>query len=121
MPSWTAVTELADVVLTAIREPALLDQRRVELHASVGIATSGPWTTADQLLRDADAAMSDAKRHDRGSFRVFDPELHAAAVRRLQLKMDLRSALGRDQMSVVYQPICSARTGQLQGFEARRR
>ncbi len=112
------VTVLAERLLNALSEPIHLAHRRVEPGASLGIATSHGDPTAEELLRDADAAMYVAKRGGKGTFQVFDPTMHVGAVRRLQLKMDLHAAVSRGELGVVYQTIHDIQSGQVVGAEA---
>jgi diguanylate cyclase (GGDEF)-like protein/PAS domain S-box-containing protein len=112
------VTALAERLLTAVTEPVMLGTRRVEPTASLGIATSHDGPTAEELLRDADAAMYVAKRHGQGGFQVFDPRMHASALRRLQLKSDLRDAADRGELTVAYQTIHALGSQEVAGVEA---
>lgn len=112
------VTALADRLRSALTEPLSLAHRRVEAGASIGVATSHDAPTADALLRDAEAAMYAAKRDGQASFHVFDPTMHASAVRRLQLKMDLHAAAERGELTVVYQTIHDVASADVVGVEA---
>ncbi|HXA43075.1 MAG TPA: EAL domain-containing protein [Candidatus Solibacter sp.] len=89
----------------------------VRLAASLGIATASEPTTAVEILRNADLAMYEAKREHRGSFRLFEPEMHEQAVQRLQLEHDLKRAIAEDELVLVYQPQTDL-DGDLLGFEA---
>jgi EAL domain-containing protein (putative c-di-GMP-specific phosphodiesterase class I) len=89
------------------------------ISASIGIAaSSGPYTGADELLRDADIAMYRAKRGGKARCEVSDPAMHASAVKRLSLETDLRRALDQGEFRVYYQPIVSLQTEKIIGFEA---
>ncbi|MEX2626225.1 MAG: sensor domain-containing diguanylate cyclase, partial [Ilumatobacteraceae bacterium] len=74
------VVGLAERVLSAVSAPLTLAGRRLSPNASVGIAVGDGQTSVDELLRDADAAMYVAKRQGKGTFRVFDPQMHAHAM-----------------------------------------
>jgi len=75
----------------------------VRITASIGIAV-GPGPSAEDLLRDADTALVDAKS-GKGRFTMFDPEIHTLARNRLNLGIELRAALEQQQFFLVYQPV----------------
>lgn len=84
--------------------------------ASIGIALS-PAISAEELLREADAAMYAAKAAGRRTIRFFDASLASTAQVRYQLSNDLRAALDDRQLDLAYQPIVSLRSGAVQGAE----
>ncbi len=90
------------------------------MSASIGIATSDPieGTTAEQLLRNADLAMYEAKAATTSDFVTFHPAMHASLVERLQLESDLRAALRDDELVVHYQPLVDLKSGQIRSSEA---
>ena len=109
---------VAERVKEAFRDPIVIDGRELAVAASIGIALSEAGTeTADDLLRNADLAMYRAKGSGGGA-RQYAPEMHAGMIDRLELESDLRQALARDQLYIVYQPIVDLRTGRLSGAEA---
>ena len=109
---------VAERVKEAFRDPIVIEGRELAVAASIGIALSEAGTeTADDLLRNADLAMYRAKAAGGGA-RQYAPEMHAGMIDRLELESDLRQALARDQLYIVYQPIVDLRTGRLSGAEA---
>ena len=82
--------------------------------------TSDPTTTADALLRDADAAMFrvKARNHGAGSYLFFDDSVREAAVSRLWLEGELRRAIEAKEFRVVYEPVYALRDRQITGMEA---
>jgi diguanylate cyclase (GGDEF)-like protein len=108
-------------VINSLSEPLELDGREVSVRASVGIALDrgdDDEVTADELLRDADTAMYRAKANGRGVLAVFEPSMLAHQLARLQLDAELRSAIERGQLTVVYQPIVDLATGVISAVEA---
>ncbi len=99
--------------------PFTLNGQEVFTSASIGIALSTTgYDNAEDLLRDADIAMYQAKSQGSARYRIFNPEMHAKAVALLQLETDLRNALERQEFRLHYQPIISLVTGRIIGFEA---
>ena len=112
---------VADRVLALLTEPFSLEDREIYLSASIGIALPAPGVTAEEVIRDADAAMYQAKAEGKGRHAVFDTALHEQAVARLDLETRLRRGLGEGAASgveVVYQPIVDALSLHVVGFEA---
>ena len=109
---------LAGRVLDALAAPFPLRNKELAVGASVGVALSTPGDTVDELLRNADVAMYNAKNAGRGCFRLFEDDMHAAVVRRVELENSLRRAVDDGQFELYYQPIFALATGRLSGFEA---
>jgi PAS domain S-box-containing protein len=99
--------------------PFVIDGHEVVVTASIGIALSSvAYSEADVLLRDAEIAMYRAKRAGKARCELFDPAMHAAAVKRLRLETEIRKGLELREFKVYYQPIISLTTGRITGFEA---
>jgi len=111
------VEVLADRILKVLLAPVLVLGKEVVLSGSIGIALSDSGEDADELLRNADVAMYTAKAAGKGQFRIFEPEMHRAALRRFDLEADLRRAIGDDELFLTYQPICDLTTKELCGME----
>jgi diguanylate cyclase (GGDEF)-like protein/PAS domain S-box-containing protein len=114
----TQAGEIADLILTSMQEPVQTSKREVVIAASVGIAFGSEDIDAGHLLRNADLAMYSAKRNGKGRYDVYRPQLHTAAVERLELESDLRVALERGELTVHYQPIVALATDEVVGCEA---
>jgi diguanylate cyclase (GGDEF)-like protein/PAS domain S-box-containing protein len=112
-------THRAEKVLDALAVPFALDRHEVFTSASVGIAVSaGGSEDPEELLRNADAALSRAKVLGKNRYEVFDRGMHAEAMERLQLETDLRRALDRGEFTLHYQPVVEVEAGRIVGFEA---
>jgi PAS domain S-box-containing protein len=110
---------VAERVQEELIAPFVINQQRIVISASIGIASSvSPHTLAEDLVRDADIAMYRAKRAGRAGCEVSDITMHANAVKRLKLETDLRKALDQGEFRVHYQPVVSLQTGKIVGFEA---
>ncbi len=112
-----AVT-VAERVLAGLGMTFLIGGHEIGTNASIGIALATHGDTADQVLRDADAAMYAAKRAGKGRFRVFESTMHQEVVAQLQLRADLDAAIDREQLDLRYQPIVELATGRIIGFES---
>jgi EAL domain-containing protein (putative c-di-GMP-specific phosphodiesterase class I) len=113
------MSRLALKLVTLMARPVELEDRTLQITASVGVATfPDDGQSADELLRNADTAMYRAKDSGGNSFELCTPELTAAAVERLELQNGLRLALDRNEFLVHYQPLVSLGTGRIVGLEA---
>jgi diguanylate cyclase (GGDEF)-like protein len=105
-------------VQRALQAPLRIGGRELALSASVGIALSTRGMTAAELMRNADIAMYDAKRHGKSRSATFDTGMHTRVARELEVESKLRSAINSERLNIAYQPIVELATGRLQGFEA---
>jgi len=103
----------------SLATPFTLEGREVLATASIGVALSEPdYGQPQDLLRDADLAMYHAKEQGRARFQVFDVAMRDSAQARFGMEADLRNALERDELRLVFQPIVELETGRVHGFEA---
>src|SRR5919199_1330344 len=112
--------DTAERMLAALAEPLQVGGKELTLRASLGIAMvegNGP-ADADELLRNADAAMYIAKRDGKGGYRLFEPAMHEGVLARLELRADLQRALASDQFELHYQPVVRLGDGRPAGVEA---
>ncbi|WP_081599390.1 putative bifunctional diguanylate cyclase/phosphodiesterase [Prochlorothrix hollandica] len=116
------VIQLAEAIKHCLEQPFSITNAKqsVRINTSIGIAFAQADGTynAEDLLRDAHAAMYRAKVLGRSHYEVFAVGLHAELTRRMDLEFDLRQALDRNELKVYYQPIWDLRLQQLAGFEA---
>jgi diguanylate cyclase (GGDEF)-like protein/PAS domain S-box-containing protein len=109
----------AEAILEALRAPVQLGRQSVFPSCSIGIVqVAAPGATPDDLIRDADIAMYEAKRAGSGDYAIFDASMHEDAVGRLMLQTDLRQAVERGEFHLAYQPIVDPATGAIRSFEA---
>ena len=102
----------------ALNVPVCLRRREVFLSASIGVVTTSGGVTATELMRDADTAMYQAKEQGRGRYALLDDDAREEMSDRLQLSSDLRRALERNELRVVYQPLVDLDTGEVVAAEA---
>jgi diguanylate cyclase (GGDEF)-like protein len=111
--------KIAERIQKKLAEPFDLCGNEVYSSASIGILhASDKHLTSEELMRDADTAMYQAKRGGKARHEVFDADMHEAAKEILQLETDLRRAVEKDEFIVYYQPIFSLLDGKIEGFEA---
>ncbi len=114
--------EIAERLTNALALALTLGGKHVTIATSIGIAFSkaegSAPRNAEELLRNADAAMYMAKQSGNGGYRVFQPEMHAKALGRLQLKADLQGAIDAQEFTLRYQPIIDLSRGDMAGIEA---
>jgi diguanylate cyclase (GGDEF)-like protein/PAS domain S-box-containing protein len=113
------LSKLAQGIIDSLSRPYTINGTVVSIGASVGIVTSDyDDRTSDDLMRDADLALYAAKAAGKGCYRFFAPEMHEAARERQLLESDLRVALEKGQLRLVYQPCVDASSEAVTGFEA---
>ncbi len=110
---------LAERIEKELKAPFTIGDREIFISSSIGIAPGGAdYQKPEDVLRDADTAMHQAKSAGRSRYALFDKGMHARALSLLQLETDMRRAVERREFFAVYQPIVSLQTGMLTGFEA---
>jgi diguanylate cyclase (GGDEF)-like protein/PAS domain S-box-containing protein len=112
--------QVSQRILDALGESFAVDGHEIFEQASIGIALGAErYARPEDVLRDADVAMYQAKAKGKGCFVVFDAEMHGSVVARLRMESELRRAVehGREFL-LHYQPIVDLRTSGLVGLEA---
>lgn len=111
--------KMAENILEQMRNGTWNDGQPLEVMPSIGISLfPQDGDTVDLLLRHADAAMYEAKRGGRSTYRFFEEAMNEAATRTLQIQRALQDALASDYFSLDFQPKFSSHTGELVGAEA---
>jgi len=113
------VGEVAKKVLDTASRPYLLQGQECQVTASIGISTyPDDGRDAQALLRNADMAMYRAKEQGKNGFRFFSPQMNVHLTERLSLESNLRRAVEREELVLLYQPKVGIRDGQVTGVEA---
>ncbi len=108
-----------EALLMRMREPFEIGDRTIGVGASIGLSCRGTaGESASELMRQADVAMYVAKRSGKMCWHWFDFSHDQKRTEALDIETQLRTALDRDELNVVYQPLIDARTGVISGFEA---
>ncbi|MFN2449467.1 MAG: putative bifunctional diguanylate cyclase/phosphodiesterase [Candidatus Baltobacteraceae bacterium] len=114
-----SVAAMLELLHGALHKPYEISGREIVMTASIGVAPiDSTYTSIAEVLRDADTAMYHAKREGRNATAFFAASMHEEALRRLSLRMDLRSAIEQHQFVVHYQPIVTLAEGHICGVEA---
>jgi diguanylate cyclase (GGDEF)-like protein len=112
-------TLIAERIISELQTPFRLGTKEIFTSASIGIALARPhYRQPEELLRDADAAMYNAKDGGRHRAAMFDDRLRREALSLLDMESDLRHALSRNEFEPFYQPIVELADGRITGYEA---
>ncbi|WP_333411383.1 EAL domain-containing protein [Microcoleus sp. F10-B6] len=112
-------TSVAQKLLEQFKLPFKFNDYEAIVEASIGITSSAMnYQQPMDILRDVDIAMYRAKKQGSGNYQVFDPQMQADAIARLDLEQDLRKAISQQEFCLYYQPIVSLITEEIKGFEA---
>lgn len=113
------VEDVANRIITSIEKPYKIESNTLYSSASIGIALcNGHYQNADEVLRDADAAMYQAKSLGRGRFIFFDDSMRDKLVATMTLEQELRIAIQQNQFELHYQKISDLSCTKIIGFEA---
>jgi diguanylate cyclase (GGDEF)-like protein/PAS domain S-box-containing protein len=117
--SGNEATDIAHKIQLKLSEPVHLGGHEFFTAASIGITLSTmSYEQPEEILRDAEMAMYQAKQMGRGRYKIFDASLHVNLVNQMKLETDLRRAIEREELMLQYQPIVSLSSGQITGVEA---
>jgi len=110
---------LSKRIRDSVIKPYQIEGHQIVTDISIGISVAPmDAVESDELLRNADMALYDAKADGRGTFRFFEPEMNTRMRARRELEMDLRKALATEQFELHYQPLVVLETNEVNAFEA---
>src|SRR5471032_2792945 len=113
------ITAFAETIRKTIRAPIAFNDREIFLTASIGLALSDPQTQlSDEIIKDAELAMYHSKRIGGDRIDVYKPAMRARKTDRLTLESELRRAIEREEITILYQPIVHLEDRSIAGFEA---
>jgi diguanylate cyclase (GGDEF)-like protein/PAS domain S-box-containing protein len=113
------ITAFAETIRKTIRAPITFNDREIFLTASIGLALSDPQTQlTEEIIKDAELAMYHSKRIGGDRIDVYKPAMRARKNDRLSLEAELRRAIERREIAVLYQPIVRLEDRSIAGFEA---
>jgi len=111
--------QVARHILKALSEPVTLGKEQAYVSASIGITLyPNDAVEVEDLIRNADQAMYEAKQRGKNQYQYFTPAMQKAAMKRMRMVNDLRKALERNQFEIMYQPIVDLATGEVRKAEA---
>ncbi|MET3432072.1 diguanylate cyclase (GGDEF)-like protein [Herbaspirillum seropedicae] len=113
------VEQLSENILAALRQDFQIDDATLRVTSSIGIAVyPNSGDSVDALMKNADAAMYEAKQSGRNTYRFFEPAMHASAMRHLQVRQALQQAIDEQQFRLHFQPKYRGASKELTGLEA---
>ncbi len=113
------ITALAETIRKTIRAPIAFNEREIFLTASIGLALSDPQAPlTEEIIKDAELAMYYSKRIGGDRIDVYKPAMRARKTDRLTLELELRRAIERQEITILYQPIVRLEDRSVAGFEA---
>jgi diguanylate cyclase (GGDEF)-like protein/PAS domain S-box-containing protein len=115
----TRITAFAETIRKTIRAPIAFNDREIFLTASIGLSLADPKTEmTDEVIKDAELAMYHSKRIGGDRIDVYKPAMRARKNDRLAMESELRRALEREEITILYQPIIRLEDRAIAGFEA---
>jgi len=113
------ITAFADTIRRTVRAPIGFGERQIFLTASIGIAlVDGQTKDRDEVLKNAELAMHAAQQAGNDRIEVFKPSMRNERIDRVTLESDLRKALEREEIIILYQPVMRLEDRTIAGFEA---
>ncbi len=112
--------EIAERILAAVAQPMHVGDTDLVVRSSLGLSVAEPGAPSDaeELIRNADAAMYIAKGDGKGGYRLFEPAMHEHVLARLEMRGDLQRALAEGQFELYFQPVVRLDDGHVSAVEA---
>jgi diguanylate cyclase (GGDEF)-like protein len=108
----TAASRIQDVMSA----PFTISDLEIRVECAIGVALMQPWQDSEELFRNAQFAVKQAKQSGRPE--IYEPQVASLARRRFSIETELRRALEKDQLKLFYQPLIDLKSGEVAGFEA---
>jgi diguanylate cyclase (GGDEF)-like protein/PAS domain S-box-containing protein len=119
LDNWDEIQHTSRAIHSLLEQPIVFAKQEMSITASIGIAPSSiGYKNSDEILRDADIAMYQAKAEGKARSIIFEPAMRDRCLEKLTIEADLRQGIGGDELQLYYQPIVSLETGAIAGFEA---
>lgn len=110
---------VAERILEDLKKPFIVNGHKIVISTSIGIVLKGElYHSPEDILRDADIVMYQAKALGKARYAIFNREMHDTAMNFLQLENDLRHAIERSELVIYYQPIVSLTNAEIVAIEA---
>ncbi|MCL6420130.1 sensor domain-containing phosphodiesterase [Aestuariirhabdus haliotis] len=114
-----SIQQVGERILQAVRMPFLIMDKEIYTSTSIGVTQSSiGYSNTSDVIRDADAAMYQAKSQGKNRLALFNREMHESTLRYIHLENSLRNAINNDEICVHYQPIVDLESGTILGYEA---
>ncbi len=111
-------TAVAGRLISELSMPYSIGGRQIYASASIGITLSDGTDEAENIIRDADVAMYQAKQNGRGCYAVFEPDMREQFFQRVQMESELRRAMDNGDLTLHFQPVIALTSGEIIGAEA---
>jgi diguanylate cyclase (GGDEF)-like protein len=108
----TAAERIQDVMSA----PFTISDLEIRVECAIGVALMQPWQDSEELFRNAQFAVKQAKQS--GKPEIYEPQVASLARRRFSIETELRRALEKDELKLFYQPLIDLKSGEVAGFEA---
>ncbi|MEM9543959.1 MAG: EAL domain-containing protein, partial [Cyanobacteria bacterium P01_E01_bin.42] len=119
LENWDEIQQISRRIHSLLERPIHFSNQELFTTASIGITSSSiGYQNSDEILRDADIAMYQAKAEGKARSIVFEPVMRDRCLEKLAIETDLRKGIERNELQLYYQPIVSLETGKVAGFEA---
>ncbi|MGK7912274.1 MAG: EAL domain-containing protein [Synechococcus sp.] len=113
------LTHIIRRLIRSLQEPIQIREKKISISLSIGVVISTQeHLSPEELMRDADFAMYQAKESQLHQYIFFDNQIGALAQRKIQLEQELRNAIEREEFELYYQPIVSLETDYIVSFES---